>query len=172
MDEMKLPHYIADRWERRWTGRFAQKLKDLQGGLRIPRVSGDPIRSLEVRCLPERLYGEQSRAHSGLARPDLPAITAECDFCKVGSHWNFKRFCLFFQITDGSMLWLRSKHRCWPVRLHLPAAPLHSLRGPIAPVAPVAYTADHSRRVLRFQILGSTPRRVRLPVWETAAIPG
>lgn len=74
MDEMKLPHYIADRWERRWTGRFAQKLKDLQGGLRIPRVSGDPIRSLEVRCLPERLYGEQSRAHSGLARPDLPAI--------------------------------------------------------------------------------------------------
>ena len=29
MDEIRLPHHVVDRLERRWTGRFAQMLKGL-----------------------------------------------------------------------------------------------------------------------------------------------
>jgi hypothetical protein len=51
MDEIRLPHHVVDRFERRWTGRFSQMLKGLQPRPRISRGGGDPIRSPEVRRL-------------------------------------------------------------------------------------------------------------------------
>jgi hypothetical protein len=64
MDEIRLPHHVVDRLERRWTGRFAQMLKGPQQP--VPgsyRGDGDPIRSPQVRRLLE-----------GSLRPPEPRI--------------------------------------------------------------------------------------------------
>jgi hypothetical protein len=54
MDEVRLPHHVVDRLERRWTGRFAQ----MMNGSRQPATGtscggGGPIRSPAVRRLLE-----------------------------------------------------------------------------------------------------------------------
>jgi hypothetical protein len=49
MDEIRLPHHIVDRLERRWTGRFAQTMNGSQHPTGTSCGGGDPIRSPAVR---------------------------------------------------------------------------------------------------------------------------
>lgn len=54
MDEIKLPHHLVNRFERRWTARFAQ----MPGGRPQPVArcwpgNDDPLRSPQVRRLLE-----------------------------------------------------------------------------------------------------------------------
>jgi hypothetical protein len=54
MDEIKLPHHVVNRFERRWTARFAEMLGSRpQPVARCPFGSDDPIRSPQVRRLLE-----------------------------------------------------------------------------------------------------------------------
>jgi hypothetical protein len=54
MDEIRLPHHIVDRLERRWTGRFAQMINGSKHpATRISCGGADPIRSPAVRRLLE-----------------------------------------------------------------------------------------------------------------------
>jgi hypothetical protein len=48
MDEIKLPHHVVNRFERRWTARLAQMLEG-----RRSHGSDDPLRSPQVRRLLE-----------------------------------------------------------------------------------------------------------------------
>lgn len=51
MDEIKLPHHAVNRFERRWTARFAQMLEGRSTGARRWLGSDDPVRSPQVRRL-------------------------------------------------------------------------------------------------------------------------
>jgi hypothetical protein len=54
MDEIRLPHHVVDRFERRWTGRFAQIPNALhQPAAASSRGGDDPLRSPAVRRLLE-----------------------------------------------------------------------------------------------------------------------
>ncbi|MGY4298809.1 hypothetical protein ACVWXN_006904 [Bradyrhizobium sp. i1.4.4] len=54
MDEIKLPHHVVNRFERRWTARFAQMLDGRpQPVARYCRGNEDPLRSPQVRRLLE-----------------------------------------------------------------------------------------------------------------------
>lgn len=69
MDEIKLPHHVVNRFERRWTARFAQMLEGRsQPGARCSRGSDDPLRSPQVRRLLE-----------GSLRPPKAVRTLEFD---------------------------------------------------------------------------------------------
>ena len=49
MGEIKLPHHVVNRFERRWTARFAQTLEGRpQPVARCCRGSDDPLRSPQV----------------------------------------------------------------------------------------------------------------------------
>ena len=56
MDEIRLPQHVVNRFERRWTARFAQMLEEWQRPEHAPlpvRGCGDPLRSPQVRRLLE-----------------------------------------------------------------------------------------------------------------------
>jgi hypothetical protein len=54
MDEIKLPHHVVNRFERRWTARLAQMLEGRRSqGARRSHGSDDPLRSPQVRRLLE-----------------------------------------------------------------------------------------------------------------------
>ncbi len=54
MDEVKLPQHVVNRFERRWTARFAQMLQGRpQPVQRYSRGSDEPLRSPQVRRLLE-----------------------------------------------------------------------------------------------------------------------
>jgi hypothetical protein len=57
MDEIRLPHHVVDRFERRWTARFAQMLKGMPPPVaRCSHAGGDPIPSPQVRRLLEASF--------------------------------------------------------------------------------------------------------------------
>ena len=70
MDEIKLPHHVVNRFERRWTARFA---KTLEGRLQPPLArccggNGDPLRSPQVRRLLEGSLRPLKSLELGLGR--------------------------------------------------------------------------------------------------------
>jgi hypothetical protein len=53
MDEIKLPHHVVDRVERRWKARFAQLLEGQSRLRRSASGNDDPLQSPQVRRLLE-----------------------------------------------------------------------------------------------------------------------
>jgi hypothetical protein len=74
MDEIRLPHHIVDRLERRWTGRFAQIMNEPQHPTTGISCGGDdPIRSPQVRRLLEGSLRPPEARSSGSAGVSGPA---------------------------------------------------------------------------------------------------
>ena len=70
MDEIKLPHHVVDRFERRWKARFALLLEGQSRLRRLASGNDDPLQSPQVRRLLE-----------GSLRPPKPDETLE--LCRV-----------------------------------------------------------------------------------------